>query len=74
MNYVKIVLLGIQILSAVIRYLDEKRLLNEGAKLEIERELARVAKIVARAEKIHTKVDKMTDAQVDDALSGDFRP
>lgn len=74
MSYVKIVLLGIQILSAVIRYLDEKRLLNEGAKLEIERELARAAKIVARAKKIQANVDKMTDAQVDDALNGDFRP
>ena len=74
MSYVKIVLLGIQILSAVIRYLDEKRLLDEGAKLEIERELARAAKIVARAKKIQANVDKMTDAQVDDALNGDFRP
>lgn len=74
MTSVKLVLVALQIINTVLRYMNEKRLLNEGAKLEIEKELARAQKIVARAKEIQTKVGTMTDDEVDAALRGDFRP
>jgi hypothetical protein len=73
MSYAKAVLLLIQITATIVRYLDERRLLTEGQKIEVANELARVSKIVARAKKIQSEVEKMNDAQVDNALSGDFR-
>lgn len=73
MNYVKLVLVGLQIITSIIRHLEEKRLLNEGARLEIERELVRAQKIVARAKKIQEQVGNMTDEEIDAALRGDYR-
>ena len=73
MSYVKIVLLGLQIITSLIRYLEEKRLISEGEQQEIARELARAAEIAARAKKIRDHVGKKTDAEIDDALRGDYR-
>lgn len=73
MTYVKLVLLGLQVITSIIRYLEEKRLLTEGAKLEIEKQLVEASKIVAKAKKIEANVGKMTDAQVDAALERDYR-
>lgn len=73
MNYVKVVLLGLQIITSVIRYLESKRLMNEGARQQIAQELERAQKLVARAKKIQTNVGKMTDAEIDAALRDDFR-
>ena len=73
MSYIKVVLLGIQIITSVIRYLESKRLMNEGARRQIAQELERAQILVARAQKIQTKVGTMTDEEVDAALRGDFR-
>lgn len=73
MDYVKLVLLGLQIVTSLIRYLEEKRLLNEGAKQQIAQELERAAKLVARAKKIQEKVGKLSDEEVDRALERDYR-
>lgn len=73
MSYVKVVLLGIQIITSVIRYLESKRLMDEGARQQIAQELERAQKMVARAKKIQTKVGTMTDEEVNAALRGDFR-
>jgi hypothetical protein len=72
-SYIKVVLLGIQIITSVIRYLESKRLMNEGARRQIAQELERAQILVARAQKIQTKVGTMTDEEVDAALRGDFR-
>lgn len=73
MSYIKVVLLGIQIITSVIRYLESKRLMDEGARQQIAQELERAQKMVARAKKIQTKVGTMTDEEVNAALRGDFR-
>lgn len=73
MSYVKIVLLGLQIITSVIRYLEAKKLMSEGARLQIAQELERAQKMVARAKKIQTKVGTMTDEEIDAALRGDYR-
>ena len=73
MSYIKVVLLGIQIITSVIRYLESKRLMDEGARQQIAQELERAQKLVARAKKIQTKVGTMTDEEVNAALRGDFR-
>jgi sensor domain CHASE-containing protein len=72
-SYIKVVLLGIQIITSVIRYLESKRLMDEGARQQIAQELERAQKLVARAKKIQTKVGTMTDEEVNAALRGDFR-
>jgi hypothetical protein len=71
--YAKVVLLGLQIITSVIRYLEGKKLMNEGARQQIAQELERAQKLVARAKKIQTKVGTMTDEEIDAALRGDFR-
>lgn len=73
MIYAKVVLLGLQIITSVIRYLEGKKLMNEGARQQIAQELERAQKLVARAKKIQTKVGTMTDEEIDAALRGDFR-
>lgn len=73
MTYVKLVLVGLQIIASLIRYLEEKRLLSEGARQQIARELERTTQLVARANKIKDKVGTMTDDEVDAALRGDYR-
>jgi hypothetical protein len=72
-NYVKVVLLVLQAVTSLIRFLEEKRLISEGERQEVARELARAMEIVARAKKIRDHVGKMTDAEIDAALRGDFR-
>ena len=73
MTYIKVVLLGLQIITSLIRYLESKRLMDEGARQQIAQELERAQKLIARAKKIQANVGKMTDAEVDAALRGDFR-
>jgi hypothetical protein len=72
-TYIKLVLVGLQIINSLIRYLEEKRLLDEGARQQIARELERTNKLIARSKEIHTKVGTMTNDEVDAALRGDYR-
>lgn len=73
MIYLKLVVLGLELVNQLLRYMQEKRLLDEGARQEIQRQLEQAAKIVARAKEIQNEVGKMTDAQVDAALERDYR-
>lgn len=73
MIYLKLVVLGLELVNQLLRYMQEKRLLDEGARQEVQRQLEQAAKIVARAKEIQNDVGKMTDAQVDAALERDYR-
>jgi len=70
---IKLAILALQVAVAIFRYLEERRLISEGERQEMARELARAEKITGLAKKVREQVGKMSDAEVDAALRDDFR-
>ena len=73
MTWLKLVVLLLQVTQSIVRMMEERRLIAEGEQRVIAKQLAAVAKAAKIAEKVRTDVANKTDAQVDDALAGDFR-
>lgn len=73
MTYIKLVVLLLQIVQAVIRYMDERKLIAEGERQVIAKQLKAVAKAAKIAQDVKTDVGHKTDAEVDAALEPDYR-
>ncbi len=73
MTWVKLVLLLLQITQSIIRMVNEKRLISEGERLQIVKELSAVASAAAVSKQVRDDVGRKTDAEIDDALRGDYR-
>lgn len=70
---IQLVLLLLQVTRQILTYMQERRLINEGQRRQIEVEMARAAQAAAIAIEIRTKVGKLSDDEVDAALRGDYR-
>lgn len=64
----------LQVAAAIISYLEKQRLIKEGERRQIQRELAAVARAAAIAKKHRDNVEDLSDEEVDARLSDDFRP
>lgn len=73
MTYIKLVVLLLQITSSLIRYMNERKLIAEGERRIIADQLTQLAKVAKVAQEVRADVGNKTDAQIDDALRGDYR-
>jgi hypothetical protein len=73
-TYFKVALTLLQITKSIITWLERQSAINEGERRILAQELAAVAAAAQISAEVRADVEKMTDAQVDDALAGDFRP
>lgn len=73
MTWVKLVLLSFQMITALIQYLERQRLIKDGERQQIAREMARTAHITGMVKQVRDEIGKLTHAEVDDALRDDFR-
>ena len=69
----QLVLLLLQVTRQVLAYMERSRLIQEGERKQIAREMARVAQAGALAKEIRSEVEKLSDDEVDAALRGDYR-
>lgn len=69
----KLAILLLQITASVIQHLERKRLIDEGERRQLAREMAKTATLVGLSKQVREEIGKMTHAEVDDALRGDFR-
>jgi hypothetical protein len=74
LTYIKIVLLLLQLARSILSWLEREKAIKEGERREVARQLAAVAAAAQIAAETRDEISRLTDAQVDDALSGDFRP
>lgn len=63
----------LQVASMVFSHLEKQRLISEGERRQIAKELAAVASSAAASKKVREEVERLSDAEVDDRLAGDFR-
>lgn len=74
MIYLKLVVLLLQVTQSLIRWMNEKQLISEGERRVIAKQLAATAAAAQISKDVHTDVANKTEAEIDDALRGDFRP
>lgn len=67
------VVLALKIAYQVVTWLQRQQLLDAGAQQQIAAELLKIAKASGTARLIRAEVEKMSDADLDTALGGDFR-
>ena len=70
---IKAAILLLQITAAIIQSLERRRLITEGERRELVREMARTAQLTGTAKEVREEIGKMTHEEVDAALRGDFR-
>jgi hypothetical protein len=70
---IKAALLLLQITASVIQYLERRQLLNEGERRQLAKEMAKTAALTGLSKQVREEIGRMTHAEVDDALRGDFR-
>lgn len=69
----QLVLLLLQVTRLVLSHMERTRLIKEGERQQIAREMARAVQAASLADQIRAEVDKLTDDEVDAALRGDYR-
>lgn len=69
----KFALLLLQVTRLLLTYLQERRLIAEGERKQLEKELLAAAKAAKVALEVRKQVGGMSDAQVDAALEPDYR-
>jgi hypothetical protein len=74
MSGIKIVLILLQLTRSILSWLERERAIAEGERREVAKQLAAIAASAQIARETADEISRLTDAQVDDALSGDFRP
>jgi hypothetical protein len=74
MSGIKIVLILLQLARSILSWLERERAIAEGERREVAKQLAAIAASAQIARETADEISRLTDAQVDDALSGDFRP
>lgn len=70
---IQAVLLLLQVTRQILTYMQERRLIAEGERIQIQRELLRAAEAAKIALKVREQVGKLHDDEVDAALRGDYR-
>lgn len=73
MTYLKLVVLLLQVTQSIIRMMTERRLIAEGERRVIAKQLAAVAAAAQIAKDTKADVANKTDDEIDAALRGDFR-
>jgi len=73
-TYFKLALIGLQIIHSIIGYLEKQGIIKDEQRRELLRQLQLSADALAFKNKTKEDVSKLDEKQVDDALSGDFRP
>jgi hypothetical protein len=58
---------------SILSWLEREKAIKEGERREVAKQLAAVAASAQIANEVRDEIGKLTDAQVDDALAGDFR-
>ncbi len=74
MTWVKIVLILLQLTRNILAMVEREKAIAEGERRQIAAQLAAVAAAAQISNEVREEIGKLTDAQVDDALDGDFRP
>ena len=69
----KFAVLLLQLASQVLRYLERQRLIAEGERRQLARELEGVARASRLSLAVQENVRRMHDDEVDAALRGDYR-
>ena len=70
---VKIVLILLQLARSILSWLEREKAIAEGERREVAKQLAAIAGAAQVAMEVRQEIDRLTDAQVNDALAGDFR-
>lgn len=73
MTYIKLVVLLLQITQSVIRMMEQRKMIAEGERRVIAKQLAAVAAAAKIAQDVRKDVGSKTDEQIDNALRDDFR-
>ena len=73
MTYIKLVVLLLQIVQSIIKRMNDNKLIAEGEQRVIAQQLAAVANAAKISIEVRKDVGKKTDAEIDDALRGDYR-
>lgn len=63
----------LRVATQVFSMLEQRRLIKEGERRQIIKELDAIAKASRIAQKVREDVAGKTDAEIDDALRGDYR-
>ena len=66
----KLVLTGFKVINALVKYLDNKKMLDAGAKAEIARNTAEIQKTIGYVGELKKATGGMTDEQLDNILGG----
>ena len=69
----QLVILLLQVSRQLLAYMERSRLIKEGERIQIARELVRAADAASVTKKVKEEVDKLGDDEVDAALRGDYR-
>lgn len=73
MTYLKIVLLLLQLARSIMAWLEREKAIKEGERREVAKQLAAIAAAAQIKAETQQEISRLSDAQVDDSLSGDFR-
>lgn len=73
MTWIKAALALLQIVRSIMDYLERRAAIQEGERREVAKSLAAIAASAQISIETKEEIARLTDAQVDDALTGDFR-
>jgi len=73
MTWIKAAFLLLQIVRSILDYLERRDAISEGERREVAKQLAAVGAAARLRLEVRANVGKMTDAEIDDALRGDYR-
>lgn len=69
----QLAILLLQVTRQILAYMERSRLIAEGERKQIVRELVKAAEAAALTKQVRDEVDKLSDDEVDAALRGDYR-
>jgi hypothetical protein len=73
-TWLKIALILLQLSRSILAWLEREKAIAEGERREVAKQLAAIAASAQISNETREEISRLTDAQVDDALDGDFRP
>jgi hypothetical protein len=69
----KFAVLLLQVAQQIFKHLEQQRLIKEGERRQIAKELEAIAKSAKISQKVKEDVGKLNSDEIDAALRGDFR-
>lgn len=70
LTLLKLVLTGFKVINALVKYLDNKKMLDAGAKAQIAKETAEINNTIGYVGELRKTTSGMTDEQLDNILGG----